>query len=104
MCVYGVLNRELFFSRGTVLRCGLRCGVFTMFLGKWFSTGESPSVRSYIGLATTIYIRVYTVFGREITNYTVIYGAYTQLWPTLRMTNEVDQNTCSDRGQRSWFV
>ena len=39
----------------------------------------------YIGLAKTIYIRcVYgNFFGREITKYTVIYGAYKWFWPTL---------------------
>jgi len=36
------------------------------------------------GLARTIYIRcVYGIFGREITVYTVIYGAYIRSWPTL---------------------
>jgi hypothetical protein len=35
-------------------------------------------------LARTIYIRcVYGIFGREITKYTVIYGAYIRFWPTL---------------------
>ena len=39
---------------------------------------------SYIGLARTIYIRcICGIFGREITKYTVIYGAYIQFWPTL---------------------
>ena len=38
----------------------------------------------YIGLARTIYIRcTYGIFGREITEYTVIYGVYIQVWPTL---------------------
>ena len=86
VCVYGVFSREFFLSNGTVLRCGLRCGVDTVILGKVFSTGESPSVRSYVGLARTIYIRcIYSVFGREITNYTVIYSAYIRFWPTLCM-------------------
>jgi hypothetical protein len=39
----------------------------------------------YLGLARTIYIYgVYTVyFGRDITEYTVIYGVYIRFWPTL---------------------
>ena len=38
------------------------------------------------GLARTLYIRcVYGVFGREITKYTVKYGAYIRFWPTLCM-------------------
>jgi len=37
-----------------------------------------------LGLARTIYIRfTYGIFGREITNYTVIYGVYIRFWPTL---------------------
>ena len=37
-----------------------------------------------VGLARTIYIRcIYDIFGREITKYTVIYGAYIRFWPTL---------------------
>ena len=38
----------------------------------------------YLGLARTIYIRcIYGIFGREITEYTVIYGVYIRFWPTL---------------------
>jgi len=41
-----------------------------------------------VGLARTIYIRcVYGIFGREFTTYTVIYGVYIRLWPTLRNSN-----------------
>jgi len=37
-----------------------------------------------LGLARTIYIRcIYGIFGREITEYTVIYGVYIRFWPTL---------------------
>ena len=40
--------------------------------------------RTCVGLASTLYIRcVYGVFGREMTKYTVIYGAYIRFWPTL---------------------
>jgi len=40
--------------------------------------------RFYVGLARTIYIRcIYVISGREITKYTVIYGAYIRFWPTL---------------------
>jgi len=39
-----------------------------------------------LGLARTIYIRfIYGIFGRKITVYTVIYGAYIRFWPTLCM-------------------
>jgi len=35
-------------------------------------------------LARTIYIRCkYGIFGREIIEYTVIYGVYIRFWPTL---------------------
>jgi len=38
----------------------------------------------YVGLARTIYIRcIYGIFGREITEYTVIHGVYIRFWPTL---------------------
>ena len=38
----------------------------------------------FLGLARTIYIRcIYGTFGWEITEYTVIYGVYIRLWPTL---------------------
>jgi len=37
-----------------------------------------------VGLARTIYIRcIYGILGREITKYTVIYGACIPFWPTL---------------------
>ena len=40
-----------------------------------------------IGLARTIYIRcIHSIFDREITKYTVIYGIYTRTWPTLYST------------------
>ena len=38
----------------------------------------------YVGLARTIYIRcIYGIFGREITEYTVVYNVYVRFWPTL---------------------
>jgi hypothetical protein len=37
-----------------------------------------------LGLARTMNIRcIYGIFGREITEYTVIYGVYNRFWPTL---------------------
>jgi hypothetical protein len=40
--------------------------------------------KTYVGLARTIYVRcIYGIFGRKITNYTVIYGAYIRFWSTL---------------------
>jgi hypothetical protein len=48
-------------------------------------TLPGPRLRTlYLGLARTIYIWcIYNIFGREITKYTVIYGAYIRFWPTL---------------------
>jgi len=38
-----------------------------------------------------IYIRcIYNIFGREVTKYTVIYGAYTRFWPALH----IDRTIC----------
>ena len=35
-----------------------------------------------------MYIRcIYGIFGRKITKYTVIYGVYIQIWPTLHIPN-----------------
>jgi hypothetical protein len=39
----------------------------------------------WVGLARTIYICVYGVFGREITKYKVIYGVNKRFWPTIVM-------------------
>ena len=42
-----------------------------------------------VGLARTIYIQcIYGIFGREITKYTIIYGAYIQFWPTLHVCSQ----------------
>ena len=48
------------------------------------SPAKSNVYAPYIGLARTINIRcIYGIFGRETTKYTVIYGEYMRLWPTL---------------------
>ena len=53
-------------------------------------------VTAYSGLARTIYIRcIHGIFGREMTKYTVIYGAYVRFWPTLHMCVS-DHNVCKD--------
>ena len=40
----------------------------------------------YVGSARTLHIRcLYSMFGREITKHTVIYGVYIRFWPTLKM-------------------
>jgi hypothetical protein len=45
---------------------------------------KSAVEKVYVGLARTLYIQcIYGIFGREITKYTVIYGAYIRFWPTL---------------------
>jgi hypothetical protein len=52
-------------------------------------SSENVSLFQHIllGLARTIYMRCkYGVFGREITNNTVIYGVYLRFWPTLYIT------------------
>ena len=49
-------------------------------------TIRSPCCCTYSGMARTIYIRcIYGMFGREITKYTVIYGAYLRFWSTLHI-------------------
>ena len=51
----------------------------------------------YIGLARTIYIRlIYAIFGREITKYTVVCGAYIRFWPTLQRTLSEDVRPSPD--------
>jgi hypothetical protein len=52
---------------------------------KWPYGGQIGQVAAkLLGLARTIYIRcICGTFGREITKYTVIYGAYIRFWPTL---------------------
>ena len=51
-------------------------------------TYRAREQRLYIGLARAIYIRcTYGIFGREFTNYTVIYGLYIRFWPTLPVYN-----------------
>jgi len=55
-------------------------------------------------LARTIYIRcIYGNVGREITNYTVIYGAYIRFWPTL-VTSLVSPGDASVRQASSWLL
>ena len=51
---------------------------------------------TYVGLARTIYIRcIYSIFGREIIKYTVIYGVCIRFWPTLHIRCLlVYANTC----------
>ena len=47
-------------------------------------------VCTHVELARTIYIRcIYGIFGRKTTKYTVIYGVYIRLWPTLYMSKGV---------------
>jgi len=49
-----------------------------------------------VGLARTMYIYIYIyirciygIFGREITVYTVIYGAYIRFWPTVDISHQI---------------
>jgi len=52
---------------------------------------------TYLGLAKTIYIQfTYSIFGREITKYAVIYGVYIRFWPTRHMLALNDCCTCAD--------
>ena len=44
----------------------------------------------FIFLRLRIYIRcMYSVFGRKITKFTVIYGEYLRIWPTLRIFMQI---------------
>jgi len=54
-------------------------------------TQNAPEIKC-VGLASTIYLRcIYSVFGREITKDTVIYGIYGSR-PTLQMRPKCAQN------------
>jgi hypothetical protein len=49
-------------------------------------------------LARTIYIWfIYGGFGREISNYTVIYGVYIRFWPTLHIIYVVKRSPAAFR-------
>jgi len=53
--------------------------------------------RAYIcvGLARTLYIRcIYGIFGRETTEYTVMYGVYIRFWPTLCVSHNALAARC----------
>jgi hypothetical protein len=51
----------------------------------------------YSGLArTTCKQCVYGVFGKEITKFAVMYGAYLRLWPTLRVFIALVDLLCSE--------
>ena len=51
---------------------------------------------SLLGWARTTYIHcIYGIFGRGITRHTVIYGAYTQFWPTLPVTHTTLHPCCT---------
>jgi len=76
-CIYSVLAGKL-----PNIRCiytVLANPIFTVFLA-----GISSTIRSY-----TVYIYgsgqpyIYGIFGRDIINYTIIYGVYIRFWPTL---------------------
>jgi hypothetical protein len=67
-------------------------GVCTVFLAGFVLRAATCwctcTTLSCLGLFRAIYIRcMYDISGREITNYTVIYGAYIWLWPTLPCTH-----------------
>jgi hypothetical protein len=48
-----------------------------------------------VRLARTIYIRcIYGNFGREITEYTVMYGVYVRFWPNQLMCDMCVCNAC----------
>jgi hypothetical protein len=64
------------------------------YTAEWVAQHDSCCVGALqknkeIGLARTLYIRcIYGIFGREITKYTVIYGAYIRFRPTLQREHE----------------
>ena len=83
--IHGVFGREI--TKYTVIygvftRCSWQGNHqiygHTRCLYAVFLAGKSPNIRLY-----TVFI--HSVFGREITKYTVIYGVYTRAWPTLFM-------------------
>ena len=53
-----------------------------------YTIGWEWCVRTFIGLARTIYIRcIYSIFSRRFVKYTAIYGVYIWFWPTLYIYN-----------------
>jgi hypothetical protein len=57
-----------------------------------------------LGLARTIYIRcIHGIFGREITEYTVIYGAYIRFWPTLNIIRGLSQGPVRHISTKPWY-
>ena len=67
---------------------------------------STSDYQQYVGLARTIYIRcIYGTFGREITQYTVIYGVYKRFWPTLAVCHQpsalIITNTLSSQTRSS---
>ena len=64
----------------------IRTGVQDLYLLKRVCQNQTSHVHR-VG-QNHIYIRcIYGNLGREITKYTVIYGAYIRFWPTLVMHN-----------------
>jgi len=44
------------------------------------------SKNKYVGLARIVYKRcIFSIFGREIAKYTVIYGVYVRFWSALQI-------------------
>jgi len=73
--------------RARVLRKARACGTTCTKVTGLFST------ISRVG-QNHIYIRcIYGIFGRGITKYTIIYGAYIQFWPTLNITQSIQLPT-----------
>jgi len=63
---------------------------------------DPPKRVKCVGLARTIYIRcMYGDFSRDITKYTVIYGAYIRFWPTLQMCHASNRPICNTSYTRS---
>jgi len=78
-------NRAIFYVRLRRMPCN-QCLHAVSNVGCGFPLHRAVSYVGCVGLARTIYIRcIYGVIGREITKYTVIYGAYIRFWPTLGM-------------------
>jgi hypothetical protein len=58
-----------------------------------------------VGLARTICVRcIYGIFGREITEYTVIYRCYIRFWPTLLKCDKLDESSATTKNVRSLVI
>jgi hypothetical protein len=78
------LRNTLVVFKITYCSRNITCLWNTYLWNTWQETWRNDA--TWLVLARTIYIRcIYSIFGREITKYTVIYGVNIRFWPTLHM-------------------